>query len=110
MKPTVVDTDSIGYTFITGGSRTSFATGLAAIDAAEDVKNQMIARAAKIWDTSEDDVEYVNGGVYHKSDEELKFSLKTWPDSWPPPAAPSLAVPMWTPRGRATDTLCISQT
>ena len=76
VKPTVVDTDSIGYTFITGGSRTSFATGLAAIDAAEDVKNQMIARAAKIWDTSEDDVEYVNGGVYHKSDEELKFSFK----------------------------------
>ena len=76
VKPTVVDTDSIGYTFITGGSRTSFATGLAAIDAAEDVKNQMIARAAKIWDTSEDDVEYVNGAVSHKSDEELRFSFK----------------------------------
>jgi len=76
VKPTVVDTDSIGYTFITGGSRTSFATGWAAIDAAEDVKNQMISRAAEIWDTSEDDIEYVNGMVSHKSDEELKFSFK----------------------------------
>ena len=76
VKPTVVDTDSIGYTFITGGSRTSFATGLAAIDAAEDVKDQMVSRAAKIWDTSEDDVEYVNGAVSHKSDEELRFSFK----------------------------------
>ncbi|MDA1129230.1 MAG: xanthine dehydrogenase family protein molybdopterin-binding subunit [Chloroflexi bacterium] len=76
VKPTIVDTDSIGYTFITGGSRTSFATGWAAIDAAEDVKGQMISRAAKIWDTSEDDIEYVNGGVSHKSDEELKFSFK----------------------------------
>ncbi|MCH8799487.1 MAG: xanthine dehydrogenase family protein molybdopterin-binding subunit [Chloroflexi bacterium] len=76
VKPTVVDTDSIGYTFITGGSRTSFATGLAAIDAAEDVKSQMISRAAKIWDTSEDDIEYVAGVVSHKSDEELKFSFK----------------------------------
>ena len=76
VKPTVVDTDSIGYTFITGGSRTSFATGLAAIGAAEDVKNQMISRAANIWDTSEDDIEYVNGVVSHKSDEELRFSFK----------------------------------
>ena len=76
VKPTIVDTDSIGYTFITGGSRTSFATGLAAIDAAEDVKNQMISRAAKIWDASEDDIEYVNGGVSHKSDEALKLSFK----------------------------------
>ena len=28
VHPTVVDTDSIGYTFLTGGSRTTFATGL----------------------------------------------------------------------------------
>ena len=76
MKPTVVDTDSIGYTFITGGSRTSFATGIAAINAAEDVKAQMIERAAKIWDTNEDDVEYVAGIVQHKSDEELKLTFK----------------------------------
>ena len=76
MKPTVVDTDSIGYTFITGGSRTSFATGIAAINAAEDVKAQMIERAAKIWDTNEEDVEYVAGIVQHKSDEELKLTFK----------------------------------
>ena len=36
----------------------------------------MISRAAKIWDTSEDDIEYVNGVVSHKSDEELRFSFK----------------------------------
>ncbi len=76
VKPTVVDTDSIGYTFITGGSRTSFATGLAAINAAEDVKAQMVERAAKIWDTNEEDVEYVAGIVQHKSDEELKLTFK----------------------------------
>ena len=76
VRPTVVDTDSIGYTFITGGSRTSFATGLAAIDAAEDVKAQMVSRAAKIWDTDEDNVEFVNGIISHKSDEELRFNFK----------------------------------
>ncbi|MCS5667095.1 MAG: xanthine dehydrogenase family protein molybdopterin-binding subunit, partial [Dehalococcoidia bacterium] len=45
VKPTVVDPDSIGYTFITGGSRTCFATGLAAVNAAEDIKAQMLERA-----------------------------------------------------------------
>ena len=41
VAPTVVDTDSIGYTAGTGGSRIAFDTGLAAISAAEDVKKQM---------------------------------------------------------------------
>jgi xanthine dehydrogenase molybdenum-binding subunit len=76
VKPSVVDTDSIGYTFITGGSRTSFATGLAAIQASEEIIAQLVARAAKIWDTSEDDVEYADGEVRHKSDPELRVSFK----------------------------------
>ena len=76
VKPTVVDTDSIGFTFITGGSRTSFATGLAAIEAAESVKAQMVSRAAKIWDAAEDDVEYADGAVRHKSDPELRLGFK----------------------------------
>ena len=76
VKPTVVDTDSIGYTMVTGGSRTSFATGIAAIEAAESIKAQMVARAAKIWDTAEQDVEYVDGEVRHKSDPELRLGFK----------------------------------
>ncbi len=76
VKPTVVDTDSIGYTMVTGGSRTSFATGIAAIESAESVKAQLVARAAKIWDTAEDDVEYVDGEVRHKSDPELRLGFK----------------------------------
>ena len=76
VKPTVVDTDSIGFTMVTGGSRTSFATGIAAIEAAESVKAQLVARAAKIWDTSEDDVEYADGEVRHKSDPELRLGFK----------------------------------
>jgi CO/xanthine dehydrogenase Mo-binding subunit len=76
VKPTVVDTDSIGYTFLTGGSRTAFATGWAAIEASEDVKQQMIARAATIWDTSTDDVEYIDAVIQHKSDPELRMTFK----------------------------------
>ena len=58
VSPTVVDTDSIGYTATTGGSRTAFDTGLAAITAAEEVKRQMSARAALIWEVQEEDVAF----------------------------------------------------
>ena len=46
VRPVVVDTDSVGYTGVTGGSRTTFATGIAAIEAAQDVMRQMTERAA----------------------------------------------------------------
>ncbi len=76
VKPTEVDTDSIGYTMVTGGSRTTFATGWAAIEAAEDVKTQMVERAARIWDTSVEDVEYTDGVLSHKSDPELRMTFR----------------------------------
>ncbi len=60
IRPSVVDTDTIGYTGVTGGSRTTYATGWAAHDAAQDVVKQMKARAAKIWQTT-DEVEFANG-------------------------------------------------
>ena len=61
VSPTVVDTDAIGYTTPTWGSRTTFDTGLAAIAAAEDVKQQMCARAAMIWEVQPEDVEFQDG-------------------------------------------------
>ena len=76
VKPTVADTDSVGFTMLTGGSRTAFATGWVAYEAAQQVKTKMIERAAKIWDASVDDVEYDNGAITHKSDPELRFSFK----------------------------------
>ena len=75
IKPQVVDTDSIGFTMVTGGSRTTFATGWAAILAAEDVKGQMVERAASIWDVPVEEVEYEDGVIRHKS-EELSFTFK----------------------------------
>ena len=49
VRPSVGDTDSVGYTDVTGGSRVSYATGMAVIEAAQDVRDQLRARAAKIW-------------------------------------------------------------
>ena len=76
VHPTVVDTDSVGYTMLTGGSRTTFATGWAAYEAAQDVKRKMIERAAKIWDVDADSIELKKGVLHSKSDPELKMSFK----------------------------------
>jgi CO/xanthine dehydrogenase Mo-binding subunit len=59
--PTVVDTDTIGFTATTGGSRITFDTGLAAIKAAEEVKQQMRARAALLWDVAVEDIDVTHG-------------------------------------------------
>ena len=74
--PTVVDTDTIGYTAVTGGSRTAFDTGLAAIQAAEDVKRQMAARAAAIWEVQEEDVSFADGVFACARNPEDKFTFK----------------------------------
>jgi CO/xanthine dehydrogenase Mo-binding subunit len=50
VNPQVGSTDTVGYTDVTGGSRTTFATGLAAIECARDVERQMLARAAILWE------------------------------------------------------------
>ena len=57
VHPQVADTDSIGYTSSTGGSSVAFKTGWACYEAAQDIKRQMIERAATIWDVDAADVE-----------------------------------------------------
>ena len=76
IKPQVGDTDSIGFTSNTGGSSATFKSGWAAYEAGQDVKRQMLERAAKIWDIPADDVEYADGVLQHKSDPELKLTFK----------------------------------
>jgi CO/xanthine dehydrogenase Mo-binding subunit len=61
--PTVGDTDSVGYTDVTGGSRVTFATGWAAYEAARDIQRQLIERAARIWEVDPKLVSYENGAV-----------------------------------------------
>ena len=61
VSPTVVDTDTIGWTGVTGGSRTAFDTGLAAIQASEEIIRLMKARAAITWEMKEEDVSFDHG-------------------------------------------------
>ncbi len=76
VKPTVGDTDAIGYTGVTGGSRTAFATGLASYEAAQDILGQMGQRAAKLWEISADDIVYEEGAFRSKSDSKHEMSFK----------------------------------
>jgi CO/xanthine dehydrogenase Mo-binding subunit len=73
VRPVVGDTDSVGFTSMTGGSSVAFKTGWASYEAGRDVKRQMIERAAKIWDVSADDVGLSDGVFAHKSDPELRL-------------------------------------
>ena len=61
IRPLIGDTSTLGYTFLTGGSRTAFASGLAVIEASNDMIGQLCERAAKIWDIPVDAVEWVDG-------------------------------------------------
>lgn len=76
VHPSVVDTESVGFTSVTGGSRVTFATGWAAYEAAQDVKRQMIERAAKIWEVSPEEVT-ANDGVFQcTKDPEKRMTFK----------------------------------
>jgi len=68
VKPSVVDTDSIGHNDVTGGSRTTFATGMATYQAGMDIRRQMCERAAALWECSVDDVVYEGAVLKHRSD------------------------------------------
>ena len=75
VSPTVVDTDTIGWTGVTGGSRTAFDTGLAAIQAAQETLRLMKARAALLWEIDEEEVIF-DGGIFRCTSTEDNISFK----------------------------------
>jgi CO/xanthine dehydrogenase Mo-binding subunit len=63
VSPSVVDTTAIAFNDVTGGSRVTFATGKAVVEAAEDAVRQMRERAAKLWDIDVDSVGWRDGAA-----------------------------------------------
>jgi CO/xanthine dehydrogenase Mo-binding subunit len=61
VRPVVADTASIGYSMLTGGSRTTFATGMAVVRAAEKVVDELKRRAAGIWSVPVEQVAWQGG-------------------------------------------------
>ena len=76
VHPSVGDTDAVGYTSLTAGSGATFKSGWASYEAAHDIKQQIIERAARIWEIDVKDVEFKEGLASHKSDPELKLNFK----------------------------------
>jgi CO/xanthine dehydrogenase Mo-binding subunit len=76
VHPLVADTNSVGYTAVTGGSRTTFATGWAAYEAAQDVLGQMKERVSKLWETSVEEVEFNDAVFTRRGDSEQQITFK----------------------------------
>ena len=61
IQSSVVDTETVPYCHVTGGSRVTYATGLAVIDACEQIIGDLRARAALIWDVDVEAVVWEDG-------------------------------------------------
>ncbi len=76
INPIVSDTDSVGYTDVTGGSRVTHATGMAVIEACRKVVEDLRGRAAKVWDVDLDQVEWVDGRAQHMTGDRAPLTAK----------------------------------
>jgi CO/xanthine dehydrogenase Mo-binding subunit len=76
VRPSVGDTDSIGQTDVTDGSRVTLATGLAVYEAAHDAVRQIKERAAKLWQISPEDIDYADGRVVSRNNGVAPLTLR----------------------------------
>jgi len=72
----VADTASIGVSMVTGGSRTTFATGKATVEAANAAKALLCMRAAQVWGVAADHVEWCEGEAHCVSGDKAGETMK----------------------------------
>ncbi len=61
ITPVVADTEAVGFTDVTEGSRATFATGKAVVEACRELKVELCRRAAQTMGVDEAEVEWVDG-------------------------------------------------
>jgi len=76
VRPQVVDTESVGYTDVTGGSRTTYATGYACWIAANNLVDVLKERVGVLWDISPEDVDFNDGVFSSKAEAEKTIGFK----------------------------------
>ena len=64
VRAIVADTASLGYNDVTDGSRTTFASGLAVINSANQAVERLCERAAQTWDIPAEAVEWKDGAAH----------------------------------------------
>jgi CO/xanthine dehydrogenase Mo-binding subunit len=88
VRAVVADTDSIGHADVTGGSRVTFATGMAVYEAAQDAVRQLKERAAKIWERKADEVDFQGGKAISKNNGVPPMSVKDLAAKFPRSGGP----------------------
>ena len=73
IRPSVADTDSVGFTEGTYGSRTTFSTGWAAYEVGQSLKEKLLERAALIWETEAARIRFENG-IFFFDDNQMTFA------------------------------------
>ena len=73
VTPVIADTDGVGYTDVTGGSRVTHTTGKAAHEAGLKIIDQLVDRAAAIWEVNTAQVRYEDGGVHGPGGQKMSF-------------------------------------
>ena len=76
MFPRIPDTDGVGYNGMTGGSRTTFATGWAAVNAARNMIKELKNRLSLIWEIETEQIAFENGNFSSKADSELSINIR----------------------------------
>ena len=74
LNPIVTDTEHVAYNQTTGGSRTTFATGMAVVEACQDIVAQLKSRAAAMWNVTSEQVDWQDGSAINLAGED-KMSL-----------------------------------
>ena len=80
VRPIIADTSALGYNFLTGGSRATFSSGMATVEAARSIIKQASGRAAKLWEIPEDAVAFENGEFRPAGDNAGKHKPMTLAD------------------------------
>tara|TARA_Y100000991_G_scaffold80197_1_gene60445 strand:- start:61 stop:2310 length:2250 start_codon:yes stop_codon:yes gene_type:complete len=80
VKAQIGDTNTVGISAVTGGSRVTFAAGIVVNEATDQVINILKARAAGIWGIDTDAVEWRDGAAHPASPNAGEFEPLTLPE------------------------------
>jgi CO/xanthine dehydrogenase Mo-binding subunit len=80
VKAQIGDTNTVGISAVTGGSRVTFAAGIVVSEATDQVINTLKARAAGIWGIEVEAVEWRDGAAHPASPNAGEFEPLTLPE------------------------------
>ncbi len=99
VHPFVADTETVGFNDSTGGSRVTLATGAAVVEACRKIKDDLRARAAKMWDCDVEQVEWVDGQAQHTEGSETPLTMAAIAAKWHRTGGPVSATASLNARG-----------